>query len=192
MLREFPNYEINNKGDIRRIGKSKNLAPSKSKKNFTTYLRVTLFKDGIRYYRQLHRLVAESFIDNPNNLPQIDHIDGNGENNNVKNLDWVTSSENIKRSFNKNPNKLIICSNGGKKGGKQIQAKAKKRYEALLKTKFIKFYPANTLHTDAAITYKCECGNTRTASIMWKEIRKHLGKCPYCTNTVNRSSESLI
>jgi hypothetical protein len=45
--------------------------------------------------------VAEAFIPNPNNYPQIDHIDGDKTNNAVSNLEWVTNKENMQRSWNK-------------------------------------------------------------------------------------------
>lgn len=42
----------------------------------------------------VHRLIAENYIDNPNKFPQVNHKDGNKSNNNIDNLEWVTSSEN--------------------------------------------------------------------------------------------------
>lgn len=58
------------------------------------YLKVTLSKNGISKKYYLHRLVAIQFLDNPNNLPQVNHIDGNKFNNIVTNLEWCTKQEN--------------------------------------------------------------------------------------------------
>ena len=189
---DFPSYEVSSTGLIRRIGKKSNLAFSKSVRNFTTYNRVTLFLEGKRCYRQVHRLVAEAFIPNPMKLSQVDHLDNNGENNLKENLEWVTASQNIQRSFERNPKKVEICSKGGKASGAIARLKAEARYKNMLGTRFIKFYPCGELAIDAAVTYLCECGVQRTSSIMWKDLRSHQGKCPVCTNTINRSACSLI
>lgn len=58
------------------------------------YLRVALFKNGKRKWHKVHRLVAKAFIPNPYNKPQINHVDGNKENNSITNLEWVTDEEN--------------------------------------------------------------------------------------------------
>lgn len=57
------------------------------------YLHVCLYNNRLKKQKCIHRLVAETFITNKNNKPQVNHIDGNKENNHVDNLEWVTSSE---------------------------------------------------------------------------------------------------
>ena len=63
------------------------------------YHKVDLYSNGKRTSVRVHRLVAEAFIPNPNKLPQINHIDGNKENNNVKNLEWVNNSQNMIHAY---------------------------------------------------------------------------------------------
>ena len=59
------------------------------------YLRVSLSKDGKTKKHLVHRLVALAFLENKYNKPDVNHKDGNKANNNFKNLEWVTKSENI-------------------------------------------------------------------------------------------------
>ena len=58
------------------------------------YLQIGLHKEGKTYDKLIHRLVAEAFIDNPNNLPCVNHKDENKGNNHVQNLEWVSYKEN--------------------------------------------------------------------------------------------------
>lgn len=71
--------------------------------NVYGYLQTTLRKDNKKINVTVHKLVAEAFIENINNNPIVDHIDGNKLNNNVSNLRWVTNSENImnENTYNK-------------------------------------------------------------------------------------------
>ena len=67
--------------------------------NKTGYLRVHLDFMGRRKFYLVHRLVAETFIPNPNNLPQVNHKDGNKLNNHYKNLEWATQVQNSQHSW---------------------------------------------------------------------------------------------
>lgn len=65
-------------------------------------LTVELWKDNKRKRVLVHRLVAEAFVENPDNKPQVNHKDGNPQNNNYNNLEWVTNSENVKHAYANN------------------------------------------------------------------------------------------
>ena len=64
------------------------------------YLRVTLSKDYERKSCYVHRLVAEAYIPNPDNLPEVDHIDNDKNHNYVNNLQWITRKDNVRKSKN--------------------------------------------------------------------------------------------
>ena len=67
----------------------------------TGYYQCILRDDnGKRCYKRIHRLVAEAFIPNPNNLPQVNHKDTNKLNCDVSNLEWSTNSENTQHGYN--------------------------------------------------------------------------------------------
>lgn len=59
------------------------------------YVKIHLGADKVSKFVPLHRLVATAFIPNPNNLPQVNHIDGNRYNNSASNLEWCTAKHNI-------------------------------------------------------------------------------------------------
>lgn len=109
--KDIPNfnglYQVSNNGNIKR---TKDEYIFKKNKNSRGYRIITLTKDKKEYSLSVHRLVAEAFIPNPNNLPQINHKDGNKLNNKIENLEWCTQSENMKHAYK---NKLEIKS--GKK-----------------------------------------------------------------------------
>lgn len=98
-------YEVSDTGEVRsvdrvlsvtnqkeRLFKGKVLLQTMNKQ--VQYKQVSLWKEnkGTSYY--VHRLVAEAFIPNPEGKPEVNHIDGNRQNNNISNLEWVTSGEN--------------------------------------------------------------------------------------------------
>ncbi len=65
-------------------------------------MQVKLKRNGKNYYRRVHRLIAEHFLSNPNNLPQVNHIDGDKTNNNISNLEWIDNKLNTKHGYDNN------------------------------------------------------------------------------------------
>jgi hypothetical protein len=87
-------YLIDFNGDIYRDNKK--LKPINAGDG---YYQIGVFKNGVRKLMYIHRMVAETYIPNPNNKPQVNHINGDKGDNRVKNLEWVSSSENIEHAF---------------------------------------------------------------------------------------------
>lgn len=90
-VKGFDLYSISDYGNIRNDKSGRIL---KQRVSTGGYACLIIVKNKKHYLRYIHRLVGEAFLPNPNNLPQIDHIDGNKLNNAVNNLRWVTVSEN--------------------------------------------------------------------------------------------------
>jgi hypothetical protein len=81
------------------------------------YLKVTLWSDGNRCTKRVHILVAEQFLPNPDNLPVVNHRDGNKQNPNVSNLEWCTYSENTQHAHDtglikKTSDKVVVRGDG--------------------------------------------------------------------------------
>ena len=93
-------YEVSDLGRVRSLkhGKEKILKPQKTNNG---YLRVDLCKDGKLKHSKVHRLVAEAFIPNPNNLETVNHKDEVKTNNTVSNLEWMSRVDNKRYSANK-------------------------------------------------------------------------------------------
>ena len=90
---EALNYEVSNTGLIRNKNSGKILKGRLSKSGYLQ-VSIKIDKTGSFSNRYIHRLVATYFISNPENKREVNHKDGNKENNNVENLEWMTSSEN--------------------------------------------------------------------------------------------------
>lgn len=87
-------YQITSDGKVWSLKNCKFLKPLLSGPKGKEYYYVCLSKNGVKKNHKIHRLVAEAFIPNPNNLPIVNHKDENKENNRIDNLEWVTSKEN--------------------------------------------------------------------------------------------------
>lgn len=100
-------YFITEDGRLFRDGKE--LSTSLTNKG---YKNLKLSLNGIRKHLAVHRAVAEIYVPNPNNLPQVDHLDGNKLNNHYTNLEWVTNQENRDRALENGLHKVgVDCYN---------------------------------------------------------------------------------
>lgn len=97
-------YSVTTLGRVWNIRKNKWMGQSKTKSG---YYYVTLSKDGKNYKIKVHRLVGKSFIDNPQNKPQINHINGKKSDNRVSNLEWCTARENMQHAGDTGLNKTF-------------------------------------------------------------------------------------
>ena len=100
-------YEVSDKGNIYSVerissqGKKCGGLTLKPIHDKNGYLTVALYENGLGKNKKIHRLVSEAFLPNPNNYPEVNHIDEVKDNNNVNNLEWCT------REYNSNHGTLI-------------------------------------------------------------------------------------
>lgn len=100
-------YEVNSIGQVKSLSKNVGSGEGYKTKEFIMlvqkykagYLYYSLCKKGNRKKMKAHRLVAIAFIDNPENKKEVNHIDGNKQNNHVSNLQWCTQSENTLHAY---------------------------------------------------------------------------------------------
>ena len=83
------------------------------------YLRFSLFKDGKHKRYLAHRLVAKSFMDNPNQYPEINHINENVKDNCVENLEWCTHKQNI--NYGSRNKKVSLALKNNQNSAKRVQ-----------------------------------------------------------------------
>ena len=169
-IKDYENeYEISNYGEVKSL--ARNTTKGKILKSFLQngYLRVMLSKNNKKRWYSIHRLVAETFILNSENKPQINHKDGNKLNNHVDNLEWCTASENIVHSIN---NKLRTIKNGGQ------HKLSKKVYQFNLDGEVVKIWDSlNDIHRELGISAGniSNCCNGKKKSIkgfVWRYVNE--------------------
>lgn len=111
-------YMVSNLGNVKRIKECSKYNTSSKRLGILNqpigswgYKVVSLTVDGKSKSILVHRLVATAFIPNPENKPQVNHIDGNKLNNRADNLEWVTQKENIQHAFGTGLNRCIRVKN---------------------------------------------------------------------------------
>ena len=118
-IQGYEGYYVSDRGDVKSYNSDHAghiLKPNKSDKG---YIRVSLRNSkGGSSTMNVHRLVASAFIPNPDNLPQVNHKNGIKDDNRVENLEWVTSSQNVKHAYE------VLGKQSGAQG-KHFERKAK-------------------------------------------------------------------
>lgn len=152
-------YEINSEGVVRRIS-SKRIKKSFKRKDGYIGIQLYKAKDKVVNY-QLHRLIADAFISNPENKLYVNHKDSNRENNSLDNLEWVTFEENVKHGY-----ELGYATNKGSNNGfsllteQQVLEIRKRRVEEKLT-----YQKLATLYN---VSYGCIAGIIQKTN--WKHI----------------------
>ena len=125
-------YQVSNYGNVRSLdrvikektGKTQTLKGRilKLRINPGGYYYVEFSKNGNRATFAIHQLVAQAFLDNPDNKPTVNHINGNKLNNSLSNLEWATYSENLEHAYKTRLRRAV-----------QIEAVGSKNYKRKLK-----------------------------------------------------------
>lgn len=112
-VKSLSHYTRNNANGGKRLTKGRILSTYKMPNG---YLQVQLSRNEIREKKYVHRLVAEMFLDNKHNLSDVNHIDGNKDNNSVDNLEWCSHKDNqihmIKSRLTKKTQPVICLETG--------------------------------------------------------------------------------
>ena len=128
------------------------------KAGHTNYRRVSLSKNGKVHRFAVHRLVAAAFLEEWDSSLHVNHIDNNGENNNVSNLEIVTHVENMQHSAKQGRQDIVR-----KLGGNALAAKRQAAMEKSLKVMLGKAFISTNFGYRSTVTYICSiCGKQTT------------------------------
>ena len=150
-------YEISNDGHARRTKTGRILANIVGENG---YVRVHLCSNGQRRKILMHRLVAIHFVPNPENKPEVNHEDGNKQNNYYKNLTWSTGLENKRHARENN----LTC-----KGERNVKNKLTSEQVNELR----KLYEYRTL-TQKQLGEKYGIGQSTISAIIRKKLWNHI------------------
>jgi len=90
------NYEIDQDGNVFNLKTGRQKMPTLLP---VGYYSLNLYINNVGHWRYIHRMVAEAYLENPDNKPEVNHIDGVKTNNTVSNLEWVTRQENSLHAY---------------------------------------------------------------------------------------------
>ena len=156
-------YQISNYGKIKSLSRFQSATERilKSEINKCGYVRIRLSYKNVSKKYQVHRIVALTFIPNPENKPCVNHINGIKSDNRAKNLEWCTNSENMKHAF---------------KNGLQSLDGEKNNMSKLTESNVIEIknlLSNGIFHKDIALLYNVSrrCITDINKGLTWKNIR---------------------
>lgn len=198
----YPDYEISTLGRVKSLERTiirkngrKNTYPErilKPSKNKFGYLVVGLHKDGKLKNFTVHRLVCLAFLENPNNLPQINHKDENKENNHVDNLEFCTAKHNTNYGTrNERASKNISKVMKGKKHSEETKQKISDSKKGENNPMFGKISPNRKpiLQFTKDMVFVREFDSATTAS---KELKLSQGNITACCKRRQKTCSGFI
>lgn len=164
-IKGFEGYFINKFGQVKSTRSFKGAKEMllKGSKNQQGYKTINMMKNGKVYTKTLHRLLMETFVPNENNLPCINHIDGNILNNSLDNLEWCTYGHNEKEAY--------------RLGLKQPRIKEKKIVQLTKDYKIVTFWKsANEIkrqlgYSAGNICEVCNCNRKSAYGYIWRYVK---------------------
>ena len=164
-IKGFDGYFINDLGEIKSIRTFKGTQERilKSSKNQQGYITYNLMRGGKVFRKPLHRLLMETFKPNKDNLPCINHIDGNILNNSLDNLEWCTYGHNEKEAY--------------RLGLKKPRIKEKKIVQLTKDYKIVTFWKsANEIkrqlgYSVGNICEVCNCNRKSAYGYIWRYVK---------------------
>lgn len=156
-LKEDSRFEISKDGIIRN---AKTKAIKSQYVSSTGYYMITISKNNKSKPYRVHRLLANNFIENPENLKEVNHIDGNKLNNNLENLEWVTHFGNMQHAFRIG----LVNNNGVKNGMSKLNETNVSEIKELLKKGVTQIKIANKYNVSRSAILKIHLKKT------WKTI----------------------
>ena len=171
-------YKVSNFGKVKSLDRE--VAPNnrvpywrkgkicKQSKSNLGYMTVGFTVNNVKVNKYVHRLVAEAFITNMNDYPQVNHIDCDKTNNKIDNLEWCTNSQNHIHASKNGLNKLHLhrVAYLGEKNGRSLLTK---KQVLEIKQKYIPYkYPAKKLAKEYNVSESCITHILNNTS--WKEI----------------------
>lgn len=155
--------EVKENGEVFLKSNGRMISP---KNNGNGYLRIYIPQIKKRFL--LHRLIATAFVPNPQNKPQVNHIDGNKHNNSASNLEWCTSKENTDHFYKKMNGKSVKVDNYSSdyRTGKKIIFSKYSGNEKGIYGKVVKYCYENDL---TIMAFEKMCGLSNGAVSKWKD-----------------------